>query len=176
MEIPPYRLPMVRTVGLRAWYEVKDFLYRAGTMITAGVIIVWLLTNLPPSADVAGASSYAGVLGRFFEPLFHPLGIGWQETVALLFGFIAKEVVIGAFALIYAGDLTSQISANITPLQGISFMVFTLLYTPCVATISAIKAEARSWKTAAGALGLGLAIAWLAAFVVYQGGRLLGFS
>ncbi|GBD83969.1 ferrous iron transport protein B [bacterium BMS3Abin02] len=176
MEIPPYRLPTTRTVGLRAGYEVKDFLYRAGTMITIGVVIVWLLTNLPPGVDVAGPTSYAGILGRAFEPLFHPLGIGWQETVALLFGFIAKEIVIGAFALIYGGDLTTQIAANITALQGISFMVFTLLYTPCVATIAAIRAEAHSWKVAAGALGLGLVIAWLAAFAVYQGGRLLGFS
>jgi ferrous iron transport protein B len=176
MEIPPYRTPMVKTVALRSWYELRDFLARAGTLIAAGVVLVWLLTHLPASAPVAGASSYAGVLGRFFEPAFRPLGVSWQEAVALLFGFVAKELVIGAFALIYAGDLTAHISAHITALQGTSFMVFTLLYTPCLATLSAIRAEARSWKVAAGALGLGLVLAWVAAVVVYQGGRLLGFS
>lgn len=176
MEIPPYRIPTARTVALRSWYEVKDFLYRAGTMIAVGVVLVWILTNLPPGVEVASASSYAGRLGLFFEPLFRPIGIAWQETVALLFGFIAKEIVIGAFALIYGGDLTTQISSHLTALQGVSFMVFTLLYTPCVATISAIRAESRSWKVAAGSIGLGLALGWLGAFVVFQGGRLLGFG
>jgi ferrous iron transport protein B len=173
MEIPPYRVPMARTVALRSWYELKDFLYRAGTLIAVGVVLVWLLTNLPAGVPVAGASSFAGVLGRFFEPIFRPLGISWQQTVALLFGFVAKEIVIGAFALIYPGDLTSQIATHITALQGISFMVFTLLYTPCVATLSSIRAEARSWKVTVGALALGLGVAWVTAFVVYQVGRLL---
>ncbi len=172
MEIPPYRVPMARTVALRSWYELKDFLYRAGTLIAVGVVLVWLLTHLPPGVDVASASSYAGRLGHFFEPLFHPLGIEWQQTVALLFGFVAKEIVIGAFALIYQGDLSTQIATHVTALQGISFMVFTLLYTPCVATLSAIRAEARSWKVTIGALGLGLGLAWSAAFVVYRIGLL----
>jgi ferrous iron transport protein B len=172
MEIPPYRVPMARTVALRSWYELKDFLYRAGTLIAIGVVLVWLLTHLPPGVEVASASSYAGQLGHFFEPLFHPLGIAWQQTVALLFGFVAKEIVIGAFALIYQGDLTSQIAAHVTALQGISFMVFTLLYTPCLATLSAIRAEARSWKVTVGALTLGLGLAWTAAFVVYRIGLL----
>jgi ferrous iron transport protein B len=172
MEIPPYRVPMARTVALRSWYELKDFLYRAGTLIAIGVVLVWLLTHLPPGVEVASASSYAGQLGHFFEPLFHPLGIAWQQTVALLFGFVAKEIVIGAFALIYRGDLTSQIAAHVTALQGISFMVFTLLYTPCLATLSAIRAEARSWKVTVGALTLGLGLAWTAAFVVYRIGLL----
>jgi ferrous iron transport protein B len=172
MEIPPYRVPMARTVALRSWYELKDFLYRAGTLIAAGVVLVWILTHLPPGVEVASASSYAGQLGQFFEPVFHPLGIAWQQTVALLFGFVAKEIVIGAFALIYQGDLTTQIAAHVTALQGISFMVFTLLYTPCVATLSAIRAEARSWKVTFGALALGLGLAWSAAFAVYRIGLL----
>ena len=172
MEIPPYRVPMARTVLLRSWYELRDFLYRAGTLIAVGVVLVWLLTHLPAGVEVASASSYAGRLGHFFEPLFHPLGIEWQQTVALLFGFVAKEIVIGAFALIYQGDLSTQIATHVTALQGISFMVFTLLYTPCLATLSAIRAEARSWKIAVGALALGLGLAWVSAFVVYRMGLL----
>jgi len=172
MEIPPYRVPTVRTVAMRSWFELKDFLYRAGTLIAVGVVFVWLLTHLPPGVEVASASSYAGILGRFFEPIFRPLGIAWQGTVALLFGFIAKEIMIGAFALIYPGDLTAQISSHVTALQGLSFMVFTLMYTPCVATLSAIRAEARSWKVTVGALILGLGIAWASALAVYQIGSL----
>jgi len=177
MEIPPYRLPTLRSIALRTGQELKDFLYRAATLIVAGVILVWLLTHLPAGVAPASASSWAGQLGRAFNPLFQPLGIQWQETVALLFGFVAKEIVIGALAVIYGGsDLSHQIAAQITPLQGLSFMVFTLLYTPCIATLAAIHAESRSWRVTGLSLLLGILSAWLAALLVYQGGRLMGWA
>ncbi len=172
MEIPPYRLPTVRGVALRSWHELKDFLYRASTLIVLGVAAVWLLTHIPTDQPVAGPGTWAGQIGLLLAPVFEPLGIGWHETLALLFGFIAKEIVIGAMAVIYGGatELGAQIAAEITPLQGLSFMVFVLLYTPCIATISAIRAESRSWRITLLSLTLGLGAAWLASFAVYRVG------
>lgn len=176
MEIPPYRIPTFRSIMLRTRQELKDFIYRAATLIVAGVIVIWVLTHFPTGVDVASAQSWAGEIGQVLVPVFEPLGIHWQETVALIFGFIAKEIVIGALAVIYAGgDLKQQLASQITPLQGLSFMVFTLLYTPCVATIAAIRSESRSWRIALLSLVLGLGSAWLASFIIYQGGTLLGF-
>ncbi len=175
MEIPPYRLPTVQTVALRAWQEMKDFLNRASTLIVLGVIFVWILTHLPPGVDPASGSTWAGQIGQAVYPIFHPLGIDWQEVIALIFGFIAKEIVIGAMAVIYAGNPAAHIAASVTPLQGLSFMIFTLLYTPCVATVAAIRAESHSLKITLFSIALGLSLAWLASFFLYQGGVLLGF-
>jgi len=175
MEIPPYRLPTLRTVLLRAWEEMKDFLNRASTIIVLGVIVVWVLTNLPVGVTPGSPQSLAAKIGQSIAPLFRPLGIDWQEIIALLFGLIAKEIVVGSLAVIYGGDPSTQLAAALTPLKGMSFMIFTLLYTPCVATISAIRAESRSWRVTGFILVLGLTLAWLFSFLFYQGGKLLGF-
>lgn len=175
MEIPPYRLPLVRSVGLRAWHELKDFLSRAATFIMAGVMLVWFLIHMPIDAQPASAASWAGHLGQAFAPVFEPLGIGWQETVALIFGFIAKEIVIGGLAVIYGGTDPALLTGHISALQAMSFMLFCLLYTPCVATIAAIWAESRSIKITAISLGSGLVLAWITSFVFYQTGLFLGF-
>jgi ferrous iron transport protein B len=175
MEIPPYRMPTLNNVVLRTWQELKDFLYRAAPLFIAGVIVVWFLTHFPTDVPAAGAETWAGQLGHLFSPLFHPLGIHWQETIALLFGLIAKEIVVGALAVIYgSSDLSNQVIQHISPLQGLSFMMFTLFYTPCVATIAAIKAESGSWKITLFSLALGLVIAWLASLTLYQTGLALG--
>jgi len=177
MEIPPYRLPTVKSVALRTWQELKDFLYQAATLIVVGVVLVWLLTHFPTDVPSASAKTWAGQLGQFFSPMFTPLGIHWQETVALLFGFIAKEIVIGALAVIYGGaNLKIQVAAHITPMQGLSFMLFTLLYTPCIATLAAIRAESRSWRITILSLVLGLGSAWIASFLLYQVGLAMGFE
>ncbi|MCF7970757.1 MAG: ferrous iron transport protein B [Methylococcaceae bacterium] len=177
MEIPPYRIPTLNSVTLRIWQELKDFLYQAATLIIAGVMLVWLLTHFPTDVPFASAETWAGQLGQLLSPLFSLLGIHWQETVALLFGFIAKEIVIGALAVIYGGaDLNIQVAAHITPLEGLSFMLFTLLYTPCIATLAAIRAESRSWRITLFSLVLGLGSAWIASFVLYQTGLVMGFK
>ncbi len=176
IEMPPYRRPMVKTVFIRAWQEMKDFLYRASTLIVAGVILVWALTNLPFGVAVGSADSWAGIIGQTLLPIFHPIGIGWQEIVALLFGFVAKEIVIGSLVVIYGANPAAHIAATITPLQGLSFMIFTLLYSPCLATIAAIRAESRSWKLMWFSVLLGLVLAWLMSFIFYQTGILLGFG
>lgn len=173
MELPPYRMPSLQVVALRSWHEIRDFLYRASTLIVAGVLLIWLLTHLPPGTMAGSGETWAGHLGRALSPLFEPLGIPWQETVALIFGFVAKEIVIGVLAVIHGNG---GLAAHLTPLQGLSFMVFTLLYTPCIATLAVIRAESRSWKIALLSILLGLVFAWLGSFLVYQGGRLLGFA
>jgi ferrous iron transport protein B len=178
IELPPYRMPMARTVILRSWLEVKDFLYRAATLIVVGVAFIWFLTHFPGQAPPGSEKTWAGILGKGIAPLFEPIGIHWQETVALLFGFVAKEIVIGAMAVIYSGpgDLANQVSAHLTPLQGLSFMVFTLIYTPCVAALSVIRTESRSWQITGLSVLLGLCFAWILSFLTYQGGQLLGFQ
>ena len=177
MEMPPYRLPTVRSVGLRTWHELKDFLSRAATFIMAGVLLVWFLIHMPIDAQPASAATWAGQLGQALAPVFKPLGIGWQETVTLIFGFIAKEIVLGGLAVIYGGaNLAAHMTGHISALQAISFMLFCLLYTPCVATIAAIWTESRSIKITAISLGSGLVFAWITSFIFYQTGLLLGFS
>ena len=155
--------------------EMKSFLYRASTYIVAGVIIVWFLTNMPQGVAQGSVGTWAGQIGQFLQPVFHPIGIGWREVIALIFGFVAKEIVVGSMAVIYGANTATQIAASITPLQGLSFMVFTLLYTPCIATIAAIKAESRSWKITGLSIFLGISIAWITAFIVYHSGLILGF-
>ncbi len=177
MELPPYRLPLARTVLLRAWTEIRAFLRRAASLIVLGVVAIWVLTHLPPGVAPASPESLAGRIGTFLAPLFEPLGIHWAGTVSLFFGFIAKEILIGALAVIYGtNNLAQAIQADMTPLQGLSLMVFTLVYTPCVATLATIRSESASWRITLLSVGLGLGLAWLLALLVYQGGRLLGFQ
>lgn len=178
MELPPYRLPLLKTVLLRSWMEVRDFLYRATTLIVAGVAMVWFLTNFPGDVPTGSEGTLAGILGRSTAFFFEPIGLHWQESVALIFGFIAKEIVIGAMAVIYSGEgnLAGQVTAHLTPLQGLSLMVFTLIYTPCVATLAVIRTESNSWRIPGLSLLLGICLAWVMSFIVYRGGLLLGFN
>jgi len=176
MEIPPYRLPTLHSIALRTWYELKDFFFRAATLIVAGVLIIWLLIHMPADVPPGSAATWAGQLGHMLTPVFYPLGIGWQETVALIFGFIAKEIVVGGLVVIYSGsDLAGQMISHITPLQSISFMLFCLLYTPCIATIATIWSESRSIKITLLSLISGMGIAWITSFIFYQSGLLFGF-
>jgi ferrous iron transport protein B len=178
MEVPPYRLPLLRTVLLRSWMEVKEFLYRAATLIIAGVAVVWFLTHYPGHVPPGSAETLAGRMGKGIAILLDPIGIHWQESVALMFGFIAKEIVIGAMAVIYGSgaDLAGQVSAHLSPLRGLSLMVFTLIYTPCVATLAVIHTESKSWRITGLSVLLGLGLAWTVSFIVYQGGLMLGFK
>lgn len=171
LELPPYRLPTARQVIVRGWLEVMHFLRRATKIIVAGVIVVWVLTHFPAGAAVAGSESYAGMIGRWLHPVFAPLGISDQLTIALIFGFVAKEVVIGSLAVIYGlqGDaLTTHLAHDMNWLQAYSFMLFTLIYTPCLSTIATLKAESRSVGFAILAIAWPLVLAWIAAAAFYQ--------
>jgi ferrous iron transport protein B len=178
LELPPYRFPTLRQMALRGWLEVRHFLRRATKFIVAGVVLVWLLTNLPPSAAPASADTWAGMIGSALHPFFAPVGINEQLTIALIFGFIAKEIVIGALAVIYglSGDaLGGAIGQQLDWVQAYSFMLFTLLYTPCLATIATLQSESKQTSFTALSLVWSLGLAWLVSFVFYQGARALGY-
>lgn len=178
LEMPPYRLPTLRMMWLRGWQEVRHFLTRATKFITAGVVLVWALTHLPPGVDVASTQSWAGVIGQWFHPVLAPIGVDTKMAIALIFGFVAKEIVVGSLAVIYGlqgNALNVQIAASMDWVQCYSFMLFTLIYTPCLSTIATIHAESKSrWFTAL-AVAWPLTLAWLVSYAFYQGARALGY-
>lgn len=178
LELPPYRFPTPRQIVLRGWHEVKHFLNRATKFIIFGVVLVWLLTNFPSNVAPASVETYAGQIGVFFAPMLDPIGINHELAIALIFGFVAKEIVVGALAVIYGlqGDaLMVQMATQIDWVQAMSFMLFTLIYTPCLSTIATIKNESKStafmWLSIIWSLGL----AWIISFAFYQSARLLGY-
>jgi len=176
LEMPPYRLPTLRQMILRGWHEVRHFIRRATRFIIAGCVLVWLLTNFPLGAAAGGAETWAGQIGNFLNPILSPLGIDPKLTIALIFGFVAKEIVIGSLAVIYGqegGALTSAIAHQIDWIQAYSFMLFTLIYTPCLSTIATIRTEAKSRAFTALAIAWPLGLAWSISFLFYQAARLL---
>jgi len=177
LELPPYRFPTARQIWLRGWQEVKHFLSRASKFIIFGVVMVWLLTNFPSNVPVASEGTYAGLIGSFFAPMLDPIGIDTTLAIALIFGFVAKEIVIGSLAVIYGlqGDaLVTQMATNLDWVQGMSFMLFCLIYTPCLSTIATLKNESKSSGFMWLSIVWSLALAWLISFVFYQGARALG--
>jgi ferrous iron transport protein B len=178
LELPPYRFPTPNQIWLRGWQEVKHFLFRATKFIVIGVLMVWLLTHLPTTAVPASAETWAGSIGRFFAPVLDPIGIDNHLAIALIFGFVAKEIVVGSLAVIYGlqGDaLSHQIAANIDWVQGMSFMLFTLIYTPCLSTIATLRSESKSRAFMWLSLGWSLGLAWVISFAFYQAARALGY-
>ena len=178
LELPPYRFPTPRQIWLRGWQEVKYFLIRATKFIIMGVVMVWALTHYPTDVAPASVGTLAGQIGTLFAPILDPIGIDTQLAIALIFGFVAKEIVIGSLAVIYGlqGDaLSHQIAMNIDWVQGMSFMLFTLIYTPCLSTIATIRTESKSTKFMWLSIVWSLCLAWVVSFIFYQGARALGF-
>lgn len=178
LELPPYRFPTPRQIVLRGWQEVKHFLNRASKFIILGVVMVWLLTNFPANVAPASVDTFAGQIGVFFSPLLDPIGINHELAIALIFGFVAKEIVVGALAVIYGmqGDaLMAQMATQIDWVQAMSFMLFTLIYTPCLSTIATIKNESKSTAFMWLSIVWSLSLAWVISFVFYQGARALGY-
>ncbi|OGS81428.1 MAG: ferrous iron transport protein B [Gallionellales bacterium GWA2_59_43] len=178
LELPPYRFPTLRQMAVRGWLEVHHFLRRATKFIVAGVVLVWLLTNLPPSAAPASADTLAGMIGGALSPIFAPIGIDANLTIALIFGFVAKEIVIGSLAVIYglSGEaLGGALAQQLDWVQAYSFMLFTLIYTPCLSAIATLRSEAKDMRYTLFALGWSLLLAWLVSFAFYQGARALGY-
>lgn len=181
MELPPYRIPTAKGTLIHMWEKAGAFVKKAGTVILGAVIVVWILSNLPFGVEAGSRDSLVGIIGAFIAPVFAPAGFGtWQAGIALITGFVAKEAVVGTMATIYGvgegAKLIAAVHSAYTPLSALSFMVFTLLYVPCVATIGAIKRETNSAKWAIIVVIYTCTIAWVLAVVVYQGGRLLGFN
>lgn len=182
MELPPYRIPTARNVLRNMWDNVAGFLKRAGTTIFAVVTLLWILARFPLGVEPHSQQSILGQIGSFIAPIFKPAGFGtWQASVGLFAGIAAKEVVISTLGMVYAGvgegaELVSTIQKVFTPLTAASFMVMTLLYTPCVAVIGTIKKETNSLKWPIFTIVYTFAIGWIAAVLVFQIGTLLGFS
>ena len=179
LEMPPYRLPTIKGVLHHTWHNAKEFLVRAGTIIFAACLVVWLLASLPMGVEYGSADSILGMIGNAIAPFFAPLGFGFMEAaVAIIMGLLAKEVVVGTFGTLYGvgEEALGDVLVNVfTPLSSFSFMAFVLLYIPCLAALFTIKKESHSWKFTLFAAVLMLAVAWIVSFIIYQGGLLLGF-
>ena len=180
MELPNYRFPSARTVLQLCWDKAKDFIQRAFTIIFLATVVIWFLQSFDIRLyHVAGsAGSILAMIGRLISGLFVPLGISdWRVSTALITGFTAKEAVISTLAVLTGAGVTGlegTLHTLFSPLSAFSFLVFTLLYTPCVAAIAAVKRELGSIKGTVFVILYQTGIAWLAAFCVYQLGRLLG--
>ncbi len=181
IELPEYKAPNARTIGIYVWEKVKDYLTKAGTVIFMASIIMWLLLNLGPHGYVTDiADSFGSILGKAVVPFFRPIGLGyWQIVVALISGIAAKEVVVSSCSVLFGIQ-------NITTVHGMdsfvamlasmgfgaanayTLMVFCLLYVPCTATIATIRREVESRKITAGIVLFQLAVAWAVSFVVYH--------
>jgi ferrous iron transport protein B len=178
MELPPYRLPTVRYLFRQAFRESGHFLRQAGGFIVLGVALVWFLTHMPLDAIPASPDTLAGHMAAWVEPIFSPLGIDRLLSVALLFGFVAKEVVIGSLAVIYGAgpdQLAGVIAQRMDWVQAYSFMLFTLVYTPCLSALATLRREAGGSRYMWISVGWSLAIAWTLSLVFYQTARALGY-
>ncbi len=179
MELPNYRMPSAKSVGLLVWDKARDFLTRAFTIIFLATIIIWFLQTFDTRFNVvaeSSASMLAGI-GRAIAPIFAPLGFSdWRASTALITGFSAKEAVVSTLAVLTGTNtatLPEALSAMFSPLAAVSFLTFTLLYTPCIAAISAVKREMHSGWQALFVVVYQTGIAWLAAALVYQLGGML---
>ena len=179
MELPNYRFPSPKSVGLLLWDKAKDFLQRAFTIIFVATIIIWFLQTFDAHLNVVtdNADSLLAGLGRLIAPILVPLGTGdWRIATALISGFTAKEAVVSTLGVLLGtgtGDLAPALSQMFTPLTACAFLAFTLLYTPCVAAIATIKNELGSRLKTLGVVFMQCAIAWLVGTLVYQIGSLI---
>jgi ferrous iron transport protein B len=230
MELPPYRIPMIKSLLIHMWDRSKIFLKKMGGYILAGSVVVWTLTAFPlnisysknydleieqvktyfqtkiedaqesdkallaQKRDVAVAElitekkaekaekSFMGRIGKVIAPIFSPIGIDWRGSVALLTGFVAKEIVVSTMGILYAADEKNDsealknalLSSGMTPIAALAMMVFVLLYMPCLATLAAIRRETASLKWMIFSISYSTLLAWGMAFLVYRGGTMIG--
>ena len=179
MELPNYRFPSAKSVGLLLWEKARDFLQRAFTIIFLATIIIWFLQTFDTRLNVVAdsADSLLAIIGRFIAPIFAPLGFGdWRVATALISGFTAKEAVVSTLSVLLntsVSALSGALSGMFTTLSAVSFLVFTLLYTPCAAAVATIKRELRSGWATVGVVIMQCTVAWIAALLVFQIGGLL---
>jgi ferrous iron transport protein B len=229
MELPPYRIPMLKSLLIHMWDRGKIFLRKMGGIILVGSIVVWVLSTFPRSTEfdsdyeaklnkidaayqaeisnadpvevqalhkqrateileisdahkaMATEKSFLGSLGKLIAPVFTPIGVDWRGGVALLTGFVAKEIVVSTLGVLYSVEEETEsealkkalLSSGMTPLSALSMMIFVLLYLPCLATIAVIRRETSlKWMTIS--IVYSTSIAWIMAFFAYQGGKLIG--
>ena len=178
MELPNYRLPSLRSVLLLMWEKARDFLQRAFTVIFIATVIIWFLQTFDTRLNVVAdsSSSLLSMIGQWIAPIFVPLGFSdWRISTALISGFTAKEAVVSTLSVLTGtgtAELGGVLMGMFTPLSAMSFLVFTLLYTPCVAAITTMKNELHSRTRAAGIVLLQCAVAWVCACLLFQVGSL----
>ena len=179
LELPPYRMPTLKSTFHHMWEKAKDFAIRAGTVLLAASVIIWLLQNLDLHLHMVTDSRYSiiGMIGQLIAPLFKPCGFGnWQAAVSLISGFAAKEAVVSTMTILYgAGNtagLTAALSQVFTPLSAYAFLVFVLLYVPCVAAVSALSTELNSKKLTLFSVCYQIGVAWMMSMLVFQIGSL----
>ena len=192
MELPPYRMPTVKSILIHMWEKAKQYLKKMGGVILFASIIIWFLGYFPLhtgneemyDARIHQQNSYIGKLGQTIQPVLEPLGFDWKISVSLLTGMAAKEVVVSTLSVLYTGEeeerqaLSDRIQQDthpdgspvFTPLVALSLMLFVLIYFPCIATIVAISKEAGSWKWGLFVVIYTCALAWIVSFIVYQTG------
>lgn len=181
VELPPYRMPQAKALFRSTWDKGKGFIKKAGTFIFGGSVVIWLLSYAGPGGfDVSMDDSFLAIIGGVLSPILAPLGFGtWQAGASLITGILAKEVVVSAMNIIYhvpnADTLQGMLVTEFSALSAFSFMVFVLLYVPCLATVATIRKETGSIKWTYFSVGYALAIAYLLSFVIYQVGKLLGY-
>jgi ferrous iron transport protein B len=189
MELPPYRMPSMKTMFRDTWEKGAQYLRKIGTTILIGSIVIWALSYFGPdyrlqSTDnrVEMENSYLGQIGKAIQPALAPLGFDWKASVALVTGVTAKEIVVSTLGVLYSADeddvaslsekLLSATDENGDPLYNvavaISLMLFVLIYLPCIGTLATIKSETGSWWWAAFVAVYTIALAWVVSFVVYQ--------
>ncbi|MBN2323791.1 MAG: ferrous iron transport protein B [Spirochaetes bacterium] len=237
MELPPYRIPTLKSVVIHMWERAVLFLRKMGTVILVGSVVIWFFSSFPVNRayrteferkkaaveeryegsidslrrsasgdseisaeltalikerdeallDLAGEKkqqdvyySFIGRMGRSIEPFFRPLGFSWREGVALITGFVAKEVVVSTLGVLYAGGgeedelgFAVRERSGLTPLTAFAFLVFVLIYTPCLATLAAVRQETGSWRWTLFSVGYQITLAWLMAFAVVKVGALV---
>ncbi|MFX3624354.1 MAG: ferrous iron transport protein B [Ectobacillus sp.] len=182
VELPPYRVPQWKTLLRSTWDKGKGFVKKAGTFIFGGSVLIWFLSYAGPNGlNAEMEDSFLALIGGIIAPLFAPLGFGtWQAGVALITGFLAKEIVVSTMTIIYKTPNIDVLQASMgqffTPLSAYSFLVFVLLYTPCLATVAVIRKETGSQRWTVFSIGYALLLAYALSFIVYIGGKLLGFQ
>ena len=198
MELPPYRIPTAKSVLLHVWGNASQYLQKMGGMILIASVIIWALTYFPRNDQQSSSeqmeNSYMGKAGHFIEPVIAPLGFDWKMGVSLITGMAAKEIVVSTMGVLYqAEDGADENSSTLkkrleehtyasgekkgervyTPLAAYAFMLFVLIYFPCVAVIAAVKKESGGWKWASITMLYTTGMAWLVAFLVFQIGSLI---
>lgn len=180
MELPPYRIPTAKAIWRHTWGKGRQYLEKMSSTILICSIIIWCLGYFPRHEDMDAEyrqeHSFIGMLGKSVEPALEPLGFNWKMDVGLLAGVGAKELVVSTLGVMYASDddhLPAALQHSVTPAAALSFMVFVLLYFPCIATFIAIKNETGSWKWACISAVYTLLVAWIMAFTTYRIGVLL---
>ena len=168
-ELPAFHLPTAQSIGRHIWYRVSDFLRKISTVVLIASVVIWFLQYFPAQDLSQIESSWLASIGQVIEPLMRPLGFDWKLSVCLLTGLPAKEAIAATFAILYNGDLTQ---AGITPVTAYAFLVFVLLYFPCVATITTLRREI-NWKWSTFTVCNSIAVAWLMAFIVQSVGTWL---